>query len=168
MKYPDIIDHLKFTTFMNTLQTIEVVNILIEVNNDRIEAYENASKNVNDVDLKLLFARFIMTSKACCDELKKEVIKLGGTPATGNSSSQLLFNFWMNVKASFATNERLTILSSCESAEHETIGIYSDVLEKEIDYLDHELQAIIFAQHIKIKSEYASVISLRIQLEQLN
>lgn len=168
MNDASLLNNLNFTIFMNHLQTIEVLNILIEVNNDRIDAYESASKNVHDVDLKLLFARFIITSKECRSALNDEVLALGGTPTLDNSNSHSLFNFWMNVKAAFATNERLTILSSCESAEHESINIYSDVLVKETDYLDKELQAIIYAQHLKIKSEYASVVSLRIQLEQLN
>ena len=50
---------------MENEKTIDALNKLIEINNDRIEGYETASKETNDTDLLNLFSGFIQTSKKC-------------------------------------------------------------------------------------------------------
>ena len=37
---------------MNTEKSIEILNSLIQINNDRIQGYETASKETEEVDLK--------------------------------------------------------------------------------------------------------------------
>jgi hypothetical protein len=44
-------------------KTIEVLNTLITINNDRIEGYETAAKETEKQDLKVLFAQFSSTSQ---------------------------------------------------------------------------------------------------------
>ena len=68
---------------MDNNKTIEVLNTLITINNDRIEGYETAAKETEEQDLKTLFAQFSSTSQRCKLELNNEVNKLGGTPAEG-------------------------------------------------------------------------------------
>ena len=41
---------------------VDSLNELIQINNDRIEGYERASKETNETDLKLLFERFASKS----------------------------------------------------------------------------------------------------------
>ena len=37
---------------MNTQKTIETLNMLVEINNDRIDGYLKATEETNDLDLK--------------------------------------------------------------------------------------------------------------------
>jgi hypothetical protein len=45
-----------------------VLNTLIEINNDRIEWYETASKETKEQDLKTLFAQLSQTIQKCKNE----------------------------------------------------------------------------------------------------
>ena len=58
---------------MDNEKTVDVLNTLIEINNDRIEGYETATKETQEDDLKKLFASMIATSTQCLDELTEEV-----------------------------------------------------------------------------------------------
>jgi len=48
---------------MDNEKTIDVLNTLIQINNDRIEGYETASKETEEHDLKTMFAQFTKTSE---------------------------------------------------------------------------------------------------------
>ena len=54
---------------MNKEKSIDVINSLIEINNDRIEGYETASKETQEADLKSVFSQFAKTSEKCKLEL---------------------------------------------------------------------------------------------------
>ena len=84
---------------MEKEKTIEVLNTLITINNDRIEGYETAAKETEEQELKTLFAQFIATSHKCKQELVTEVTKLGGKPEEGTMTSGKFFRVWMDVKA---------------------------------------------------------------------
>ena len=43
---------------MDKEKTIELLNSLITINNDRIQGYETAAKETKDEELKTLFGRF--------------------------------------------------------------------------------------------------------------
>jgi len=45
---------------METQKTIDVVNDLIIINNDRIEGYKTASEETEEQDLKELFSRCLV------------------------------------------------------------------------------------------------------------
>src|SRR5690606_24463615 len=98
---------------MKNDNTIEVLNTLIIINNDRIEGYETAIKETNDIDLKTLFAQFISISQKCKNELTKEVNILGGNVAHGTTTSGKFFRVWMDVKAALSGKDRKAIISSC-------------------------------------------------------
>lgn len=99
---------------------IEVLNTLITINNDRIEGYETASKETEELDLKNLFAQFIATSKKCKQELVKEVNMLGGKEVEGTTTSGNFFRAWMDVKAEsqVKTAKQFSTLASIEKMRH--------------------------------------------------
>ena len=55
---------------MGKEKLIDVLNTLIEINNDRIEGYETASKETKEQDLKTLFAQLSQTIQKCKNEKK--------------------------------------------------------------------------------------------------
>ena len=65
---------------MKNDKSIDVLNSLIVINNDRISGYETAIEETDDQDLKISFAKFVQTSNECKNELVKAVTSLGGTP----------------------------------------------------------------------------------------
>ena len=146
---------------MENEKTIEVLNTLITINNDRIEGYETASKETEEQDLKTLFSRFSATSQKCNVELKTEVSKLGGTPADGTLVSGKFFRVWMDVKAALTGKDRKLILNSCEYGEDIAKDTYKKALENDIEDLNVEQQAMIKAQHTLLKADHDKVKSMR-------
>lgn len=151
---------------MNTEKSIEVLNNLVEINNDRIEGYETASKETQESDLKLLFSQLIQTSQKCKAELVDEVKKLGGTPIEGTKISGKFFRAWMDVKAALTGKDRARILESCEFGEDVAVATYKKALENDTEVLSIDQKAMINAQHLLIKSDHDKVKSLRDMLLQ--
>src|SRR6187549_2499686 len=98
---------------MEDKKAIDVLNKLIEINNDRIEGYQTASKETKEADLQSLFADRIATSEQCKDELEEEVRSLDGEPTDGTKVSGKFFRVWMDMKAALTGKNRKLILESC-------------------------------------------------------
>lgn len=146
---------------MEKEKTIEVLNTLITINNDRIEGYETAAKETEEQDLKTAFAQFSSTSQKCKTELTNEVNKLGGTPAEGTMVSGKFFRVWMDVKAALTGKDRKAILNSCEYGEDIAKGTYKKALENDRENLSTEQQSMIKAQHDLLAADHNKVKSMR-------
>jgi len=146
---------------MEKEKTIEVLNTLITINNDRIEGYETASKETEEQDLKTLFAAFLKTSQKCKQELTGEVSKLGGKVAEGTMTSGKFFRVWMDVKAALTGKDRKAILNSCEYGEDTAVETYDNALRNNLEYLTTEQQTMLNAQHALIKADHDKVKSMR-------
>ncbi len=146
---------------MKNEQTVDALNTLITINNDRIQGYETASEDTKAQDLKTLFAKLGATSQKCNRELRSEVNRLGGTAAEGTKTMGKFFRVWMDVKAAFTGNDRRAILESCEYGEDQAVHTYEDVLADEAEHLSAEQQAMIRAQHTLIKADHDEVKALR-------
>lgn len=147
---------------MNNEKSIDVLNTLIEINNDRIEGYQTASKETEESDLKNLFSSLSATSKKCKAELIEEVRRLGGTPAEGTMITGKFFRAWMDVKAALTGNDRKAILNSCEYGEDVAVGAYDKALSNDHDDdLGSEQISMIESQRELIKADHDQVKSLR-------
>jgi uncharacterized protein (TIGR02284 family) len=138
---------------MKNEKTIDVLNSLITINNDRIEGYKTASEETEELDLKSLFAEFILTSEKCKRELVEEVNKLGGEVAEGTKISGKFFRVWMDVKAALTSKDRKEILNSCKFGEEQAKQTYKTVLLDDLEYLNPEYQDMIIAQKKLLKAD---------------
>jgi uncharacterized protein (TIGR02284 family) len=150
---------------MDNEKTIDVLNTLIVINNDRIEGYETASKETDEADLKTLFAHFKQTSEKCRAELADEVKRLGGTPDEGTRITGKFFRVWMDVKAALTGKDRKVILDSCEYGEGVAAETYSDVLSKELENISADQQTMLHEQYSLLKADGEKVESLKNMLE---
>ena len=146
---------------MNNEKSSDVLNTLIQINNDRIEGYERASKETDDSDLQNLFSDLIETSEQCRAELAEEVERLGGTPVEGTKTSGKFFRAWMEVKAALTGNDRQGILNSCEFGEDAALDTYRKAMQNDDDDLGVEQRNIIAAQYELIKADHDKIKSLR-------
>lgn len=128
---------------MKNEKTIDVLNSLITINNDRIEGYKTATEETEEFELKSLFAGFILTSEKCKRELVKEVTILGGEIAEGTKISGKFFRVWMDVKAALMGKNRKVILNSCEFGEDEAKQTYENALQDNLEDLSSDHQAMI-------------------------
>ena len=146
---------------MEDKKSIDVLNKLIEINNDRIEGYETASKETEETELKTLFAQLAQTSQECNAELIDEVNQLGGDPVEGTKTSGKFFRAWMDVKSALTGKDRKAILNSCEYGEDVAVNTYKKVLENNTDDLTEDQLAMVEEQHDMIKADHDTVKSLR-------
>lgn len=146
---------------MENNKTIEVLNSLITINNERIEGYETASKESKEQDLKSLFTDFTSTSQKCKQELVIEVTKLGGKIAEGTMISGKFFRVWMDVKAALTGNDRKAILDSCEYGEDTAVNAYNEVLKNNLNDITTEQESMIRAQYHLIVADHNKVKSMR-------
>jgi len=145
---------------MDNEKSVEVLNSLIEINNDRIEGYETASKETDEADLETMFSQFAKTSQKCKQDLLNEVQKLGGKPEEGTRTTGKFFRAWMDVKAALTGKNRKLILDSCEYGEDKAVDTYKKALEDAED-LTSEQQNLINAQCTLIKADHDKVKSMR-------
>ena len=145
---------------MKNEKTIDVLNSLITINNDRIEGYKTASEETEELELKSLFAGFILTSEKCKRELIEEVNKLGGEVAEGTMVSGKFFRVWMDVKAALTGKDRKAILNSCKFGEEQAKQTYKTVLVDDLEYLNPEYQDMINEQKKLLKADRKQIKAL--------
>jgi uncharacterized protein (TIGR02284 family) len=120
----------------NTAKTIEILNDLILINNDRIEGYERALKEIEDsagdADLIPMFLRFIDDSRRYKVELGTEIAAFGRSMETGTSMPGKLHRAWIAVKETFTGHDRHSILEECEFGEDAIKKAYQQALDDEI------------------------------------
>ena len=96
----------------NTQATVETLNDLILINNDRIIGYERALSDLKDdgVNLKYVFTNMIGQSNQFKMEIATEVAVLGKDIETGTSTSGKLHRTWLDVKAAFSGDKLKSVL----------------------------------------------------------
>ena len=146
---------------MENEKTIEVLNTLVQINNDRIEGYETAIKETEEQDLETFFGVLTQTSKKNNQELTGEITRLGGTATEGTKTTGKFFRVWMDVKAALTSKDRKAILNSCEYGEDWAKDTYKKALENDSDNLSAEQQTMIKAQHTLLVADHNKVKVMR-------
>jgi uncharacterized protein (TIGR02284 family) len=147
---------------MQTQNSIEVLNTLITINNDRIEGYTTASGETEDQDLKNLFAQFVETSQKCKQELTTEVTRLGGDVEGGTFISGKFFRVWMDVKAALLSNDRNAIIDSCDTGEDVALDTYQRALSINLEDITDDQKMMITAQKALIQADYDILKAMRL------
>lgn len=146
---------------MDTEESIDVLNNLIVINNDRIEGYKTASTETYEEELRSLFSRLEQTSQNCKMELEAEVNRLGGTPEEGTKTSGKFYRIWMDLKAAVTGSDRKAILESCEYGEKVAIDAYQDVLEDDMEEVTFEQRAMLTTHLNLLRADYEKVMSMQ-------
>lgn len=147
----------------NTKETIEVLNDLLQINNDRITGYEKAIRETKseDEDLKILYATMIAESHRNKIALATEVHALGAEIEQGTTTSGKIYRAWMDVKAVFTGHNRHTILSNCEAGEDAAQQAYHNALEHEA--LPAYIRELLVNQEEALRSNHDEIRALRDQ-----
>ncbi len=147
----------------NKNQTIEILNDLIRINNDRIVGYERAIRETKekDDDLKILYASMIAESHKIKITLAMEVQVLGAPAGQGTTASGKIYRAWTDIKAVFNGHDRHAILENCEAAEDAAQRAYKTALEHEA--IPAYLREILSEQKHILKESHDEIKSLRDQ-----
>lgn len=142
---------------MDNQKTIDVLNSLVVINNDRIEGYKTAEAEAKETDLKMLFSDLMETSVTNRKDLVAHIEKLGGTPDEGTRVTGKFFRVWMDVKAAFSGNDRKAILESCEYGEDVILEVYKKALIEDHQNIDSEIEYMLNKHHALLKTDHDKV-----------
>ena len=146
---------------MSTTQTIEILNDLVEINNDRITGYERALKELDgqDTDLLPVFTGFIGESHKIKMELATEITALNGEVEQGTTASGKIYRAWMDVKAVFSGHGRHAVLENCEAGEDAAQRAYKSALADES--LTGFVREMVSQQQLALKASHDKIKALR-------
>ncbi len=144
-------------------EIIEVLNDLVMINNDRIEGYEKAVKELkpDDQDLRSLFDHMIIESHQIKSDLVQELQVLHGDVEKGTTEMGKIYRGWMSLKAIFSGESRHAILSNCEFGEDSAQKAYDKALETE--KLPAFLREMFLNQQATLKASHDEIRDLRNQ-----
>jgi len=137
-------------------KTIETLNDLIKINNDRIEGYQRAINEAKDldIDLKATFERMISESAQYKQELMALAQQHGGdVDVDDTTTSGKIYRAWMDVKATFTGHDRKAILESCEFGEDAAQRAYESAMSIGEELLP-EANTLITTQQKALKSSH--------------
>ena len=144
-------------------EIVEVLNDLVMINNDRINGYQRAIKELKsgDTDLKTLFDQMIVESQQIKSDLAHEIQVLHGDVEDGTTEMGKIYRAWMEVKAVFTGDSRHTILSNCEAGEDAAQRAYSKALETE--KLPAFIRDLLRTQQEELRASHDQIRDLRNQ-----
>ena len=145
----------------NNKETIETLNDLVLINNDRIVGYEEALKEieVDDEELRPLFLELIEQSHQFKMQLATEIEVLGSDVESGTSTSGKIHRAWLEVKAAFSGHSEKSILEECEFGEDAIKKAYKSALDDE--YLPNYIKDILREQEGYLLEAHDEIRSLR-------
>lgn len=145
-----------------TENSLEVLNDLIKVNNDRVDGFAKAIKDLKDgdQDLKTLFEQYSQQSRKFSQELTAQAAKLGGDAETSNSVSGSIHRAWIDVKALFTGEDRKAILQECERGEDAIKKAYKEALAPDSG-LSSEYTSVVSQQASEIQAAHDKIKALR-------
>lgn len=137
-------------------QVAEVLSDLVKINNDRIEGYQKAINQTDELDLKELFAQMVAESKTYQVELNQKLRQNGEERERDTTVAGKIYRAWMDVKATFGGDGRHAILASCEYGEDAAQKAYrqataNDELPADVSQLVRNQQQSLKASHDKIR-----------------
>lgn len=141
-----------------TSVTVENLNDLVQIHNDRIAGYEKALNDLQegDTELKTLFTNLIGESHQFKMELGTEVQALGGDIENDTTMSGKIHRAWMSVKDAFGRTNQ-SVLENCEFGEDATLKAYQSALEDEslptyVREMVTRQQGVLKAAHDRVKA----------------
>lgn len=142
-------------------KTAEVLNDLIKINNDRIAGYEKAIAELPaaDVDLKALFSSLIEQSQMLKDELQQHISAWEDRVDDETTAAGKIYRAWMDVKQTFAVDDRKAVLESCEYGEDAAQKAYRQA--EEVAEISTAAKALISSQKTQLLASHDQIKQLR-------
>ena len=137
-----------------TEKSVEILNDLIEINNDRIAGFAHAAQELQekDLDLRTLFMQLRDESRRNVHELGSAINKTGGEVEMGMSGSGAIHRMWLDVKSAFSGHDRKTVLEECERGEDAIKKAYQAALSAESGLAPEFTEVVTRQQHWVIEA----------------
>jgi uncharacterized protein (TIGR02284 family) len=139
-----------------TKETVSTLNGLISILEDGKLGYINAGEHVEDANLKSDFLQYARERALFIVELQDEINKLGkSTDTAGGDVLGVLHRAWIDIKSTFTSGEKESIINACITGEEAAIEKYKSALEK--NELDFNQVTIVSKQLMSIENTLAKI-----------
>ncbi|RAR48626.1 PA2169 family four-helix-bundle protein [Flavobacterium lacus] len=142
---------------MSIEKTIENLNTLLCINNDRVEGYKSALYEAKEPDIKIMFSTLALTSLECKKELTQELKKLGAKRNNGFRETGKFFIIWGEMKKAIKKDDRQSILSSCKHGENKVLNEYEKIIKESDSLVNSEKNSVLFKQYNLLKADYERI-----------
>ena len=141
---------------------IKVLTGLIEINNNRIEAYQRAANELTaaDIDLRAIFRSMANDSRYYATELKQVVDDFARGASTNLSNKAEANRSWINAKSGFSGHDRQAILDACEQGEAKAQEAYQNALTGETT-LNENIRSLIASQQLSLQTAHDLIKSFK-------
>lgn len=142
-------------------KTVEVLRDLVKVNNDRMEAYNDAAAKfpANEPDLKSVFIKMTEDGKKISAELVTELMAHGEEPGEQPAAAGAVYHEWMDISLLLTGVEREEILDFCEDIEDAILLVYENALQQE-DITESAI-SLLEKQRLELLQDYLQIKQLR-------
>jgi uncharacterized protein (TIGR02284 family) len=149
-----------------TEKTIDIINDLIKINNDRVAGFEKAAQDLKEdnLDLRPLFEKLAGESRNNTEELMRYANQYGADTEDDTSTAGALHRAWIEIRAAFSGNDTVSILGECERGEDAIKKAYVSALE-DSDEISYAVQETIRRQQQGIIESHDLIKSLRDESE---
>ena len=145
-----------------TEKTIDLLNDLIEINNDRVKGFEKAANDLqeNDGDLRPVFEKYAEQSRGYASALRSLVSQSGAESEDGSGIGGAIHRAWIDVKTTFSGHDRKSILAECERGEDAINKSYESALEPDNE-LGTGVMSVLNDQYTGITQGHNEIKALR-------
>lgn len=145
-------------------RSIQLLNQLITINNDRIQGYVTAAEESEEIDVKELFFQYQQTSKRNKSVLVKEVQLMGGIPAEDTQLLGKMYRVWMVFKAKMTGNNPKHLFKTCEYGEETALRAYKAAILRGAPFLSPLHKQLLHSQEQDIRLDYNRIVSMEHEL----
>jgi uncharacterized protein (TIGR02284 family) len=139
----------------------DLLQKLVKLNMDRIQGYEDAKEDTEDMNLIRLFDEYMTQSKRFKSELNSELINYGGEVPDESTFSSRMKNSWQYLKSAVKGQDTEAILNECEKGEDVIQEGYEEALSTDELVIPLELQNKLSAQYAELKTAHDQIRTLR-------
>ena len=117
-------------------KSLDTLHDLIETCEDGKKGYQDASEHIENDELKTILYRLSQQRSLFEEELKNEVLHLGGDTDEKSSVTGTAHRVWINIKSGIRGNDTEAILKECKRGDKAAIEKYEEALKAELpDYI---------------------------------
>lgn len=129
---------------MNNEDIVDTLNDLLETSMDGELGFSNSAKYVESPSLRQVFSNRAQDCQCAAEELRTQIIALGGKPHEGGSGSGKLHLTLLKMRGKLSGHSDAAMLEECERGEDVAKARYRKALEKS---LPRDIQLLVQRQY---------------------
>jgi uncharacterized protein (TIGR02284 family) len=117
---------------MDNAKAVSTLNNLIETLKDGEQGFRTAAEGLTNTETKALFQEYSRERGQMAQELRAEVLKLGGEAESGGSMSGSVHRGWINIKSVVTGKSDASIIAEAERGEDVAKQAYDEAGRAEL------------------------------------